>query len=81
MPETDCARVIWHEKTGIDMAECKRHPGTGIGLAICKRIVEWHGGNIWVDSQPNQDSTFYLTIPDGGGAERATSGAAAGLTQ
>jgi signal transduction histidine kinase len=60
---------IFEEFQQADSSTTKKKGGTGLGLAISKRIIEMHGGQLGVDSEPGAGSTFYFTIPIKVGAE------------
>jgi signal transduction histidine kinase len=54
---------IFEEFQQADLSATKAKAGTGLGLAIARRIIEMHGGKLWVESATGCGSTFFFTIP------------------
>ncbi|MBI2467908.1 MAG: histidine kinase, partial [Candidatus Rokubacteria bacterium] len=54
---------IFEEFQQADSSSTRRKGGTGLGLSIAKRIIELHGGRIWVESSLGKGSTFSFTLP------------------
>ena len=61
---------IFEKFQQIDSSSTRAVGGTGLGLAICRALVEEHGGQIWVESEPGKGTTFFFTLPLAATAEQ-----------
>ncbi|MDE3077271.1 MAG: response regulator, partial [Chloroflexota bacterium] len=71
--------LVFEEFRQVDQGPARQQEGTGLGLALVRRLVELHGGQVWVDSAPGKGSTFTFILPVSAGASEPPGPAAPGI--